>query len=123
MPARMEPEFALLSTIRKMLQNSDLPFRDFMEVALYHPQFGYYSVATSPVGKEGDFVTSASLSPLFSFVLSLLVSEFLGSITDGVCSIVDVGCGDGSLIHSIYARVSHPRARFFGVDRSLDRVK
>lgn len=121
----MEPEVPLLSTIRNMLKDSDLPFRDFMEVALYHPKFGYYARSDSPVGKEGDYVTSASLSPLFSFVLSLLISEFMGSITDGVCSIVDVGCGDGSLIHSLYAQASsevRSRSVFYGVDRSLDRV-
>jgi len=100
-----------------MLQDSDLQFHDFMEVALYHPEFGYYSRQPSRVGKGGDFVTSPSLSPVFSFALSLLVSEFVLKVTDGMCSIVDIGCGDGSLIHSLYDAARVDRARFFGVDR------
>jgi SAM-dependent MidA family methyltransferase len=108
-----------------MLQDSDLSFRDFVEVSLYHPELGYYSRSKSPIGKGGDFVTSPLLSPVFSFTLSLLVSEFVHNANDGVCSIVDVGCGDGSLIYSLYGHVPdavRERARFFGVDRSLDRV-
>ncbi len=111
--------------MQKMLQDSDLPFRDFVEVALYYPELGYYTRPESPIGKGGDFVTSASLSPIFSFALTRLVSEFVRSVEDGVCSIVDIGCGDGSLIHSLYEahRGEGAEARFFGVDRSLDRVQ
>jgi len=117
----MSEKVPLLSVLHNMLEDSDLSFRDFMEVALYHPQFGYYSSGPSPVGKEGDFVTSPSLSPVFSFTLSLVVSEFVRFAKDEVCSIVDIGCGDGSLIHSLYE--AGLRANFFGVDRSLERVR
>jgi len=103
-----------------MLQDSDLPFRDFVEVALYYPELGYYARGESPVGKTGDFVTSPQISPLFSFVLSLLISEFRALVDGGMSTIVDVGCGDGSLTHSLYKPAEN--AQFWGVDRSLDRV-
>jgi SAM-dependent MidA family methyltransferase len=120
----MGEKVALLSTLHNMLKDSDLSFRDFMEVSLYHPQLGYYSRELSPVGKTGDFITSPALSPLFSFVLSLLVSEFIRKFADGMCSIVDIGCGDGSLIHSLCAAQRGARGgEFFGVDRSLERVQ
>src|SRR6476646_2272539 len=93
---------SLAGVLHKMLQDSDLPFRDFVEIALYYPELGYYARSSSPIGKAGDFVTSPLISPLFSFVLSLLVSEFVRFHTDAVCTIVDIGCGDGSLIHSLY---------------------
>ncbi|HMC23304.1 MAG TPA: SAM-dependent methyltransferase [Thermoanaerobaculia bacterium] len=121
----MPPQRSLDNVLHKMLQDSDLSFRDFVEVSLYHPELGYYAGPRSPVGKAGDFVTSPLLSPVFSFALSLLISEFVRKETDALCSIVDIGCGDGSLIYSLYARapaVVRQRARFFGVDRSLERV-
>jgi SAM-dependent MidA family methyltransferase len=87
--------------LHNLLQYGDLSFRDFMEVALYHPEHGYYSKPRSPVGKTGDYVTSPSLSPLFAFALGRLVNEFL-SRGEGVESqIVDIGCGDGALIHEL----------------------
>jgi len=50
------------------------------------------------------------------------VQEFLGRIGDEVSSIVDVGCGDGGLIATLAGALAGERARFFGVDRSLERV-
>src|SRR5262245_49261809 len=35
-----------------------ISFRDFMEAALYHPRFGYYSTSSGATGRGGDFVTS-----------------------------------------------------------------
>jgi SAM-dependent MidA family methyltransferase len=118
----MGAEHSLAEVVHKMLQHSDLSFQDFMEVSLYHPELGYYSRPESPIGRAGDYVTSPSLSPVFGFSLGLLVSEFVGKRTDGLCSIVDVGCGDGSLIHSLCELASpdiRRRARFFGVDRLI----
>lgn len=100
--------------LRKLLENSDLSFRDFVEIALYHPDFGYYSRERHPAGKEGDYVTSPALSPLFSFSLGRLVREFLERHTDVVCTIVDIGSGDGSLIREL-AKIGG--AKYFGVDR------
>lgn len=121
---RMAARAPLSQVIHKLLESGDLTFHDFMEIALYHPEHGYYSRAENPVGKEGDYVTSPRLSPLFSDTLSLLVSEFASRGGDEVSTVVDIGCGDGSLIHSLYGSAGEiARApRFFGVDRSLSRV-
>ena len=109
---------AMRDYLHNLLQGSDLSFRDFMELALYHPELGYYAQRRSPVGKEADYVTSPVVSDVFAFALSRLVQEFLGRIGDGMSSIVDVGCGDGGLIGALAGE----RGRFFGVDRELGRV-
>jgi SAM-dependent MidA family methyltransferase len=94
-----------------------------MELALYHPDSGYYAKATQPVGKDGDYVTSPTLSPVFTFALKRLVSEFLSRAGDGLSAIVDVGCGDGSLINDLARSSSVPKhADFLGIDRSLLRT-
>ena len=110
------------SVIHKLLRDNDLPFRDFVELALYHPELGYYARGTGP---ESDYITSPRLSPLFSTTLGKLVREFSGRAGDGVSTVVDIGCGDGSLISSLEIGLG-PRASglgFFGVDRSLERLK
>ena len=45
---------AMQAVLRNMLGHGDLSFRDFVEVALYHPEFGYYTGPRSPVGPGGD---------------------------------------------------------------------
>lgn len=107
--------------LSKLLETSDLPFRDFVELALYHPQFGYYRQAENPVGKKGDYVTAPSLGDVFSFTLSKLIREFMSRAGDEVSTVVDIGCGDGRLIHSLYGSAG-PRALFYGVDRALERL-
>ena len=117
----MPHEAPLLNVIRNLLQYGDLSFRDFVELALYHPEFGYYSGAKSPVGKAADFVTSPAISPVFGFALSRLVREFLNRSGDASSDIVDVGCGTGELIRAL-ASDSGGGGRFWGVDRALARV-
>jgi SAM-dependent MidA family methyltransferase len=109
---------------RKLFRNGDLPFRDFVAQALYHPELGYYTRGQNPVGKTADYVTAPSLSPVFSFALGNLVREFVGRNEGVVCSIVDIGCGDGSLIEEVARGPSFDQGgvRFFGVDRSLSRI-
>jgi SAM-dependent MidA family methyltransferase len=106
-----------MRVLRNLLQYGDLSFRDFVEIALYHPDSGYYAQPSSPVGKGGDYVTSPSLSPVFAFAIGRLIREFVARHTDAVCTFVDIGCGDGSLLREV-----DPPIRWFGVDRSLERV-
>ena len=99
--APVAAEESMEDVLRNMLSYGDLSFRDFMDVALYHPQFGYYTGLRHPAGKEGDFVTAPSLSPAFSFAIAGLVREFLSRTEGELCSFVDIGAGDGSLINSL----------------------
>ena len=103
--------------LRNLLSYGDLSFRDFMEVALYHPEFGYYLREAHPAGKAGDFVTAPSLSPAFSFALAGLVRECVSRCEGAVCSFVDIGAGDRSLINDVAARTPET-LRFFAIDRA-----
>jgi SAM-dependent MidA family methyltransferase len=109
--------------VRNLLSHGDLSFHDFVEVALYYPESGYYAQQTSPVGREGDYITSPLLSPVFSFALARLVGEFVSRAGDAACTVVDIGCGDGSLIYSLYLAAGNSCVRFVGVDRELERVR
>lgn len=115
----MPGERSMLDVLRNSLRDSDLPFRDFVELVLYHPEFGYYARAESPIGRDGDYVTSPVLSPVFSYSLGKLCREFMSRAGDGVWQVVDIGCGDGALIRAL---AIDNRADFFGLDRNLERA-
>jgi SAM-dependent MidA family methyltransferase len=116
-------EVSMRDVLRNTLHYGDLSFRDFVELALYHPQFGYYASSKNPVGKEADYVTAPVLSPAFSFAIAALFREFVSRNEGEVCSFVDIGCGDGGLIESVAAQIPQASVRFFGVDRALERVR
>ena len=52
-----------------------VPFRRFMEIALYHPEHGYYRRARDPFGKEGDFFTAEQLQPVFGILVAARVRQ------------------------------------------------
>jgi len=54
-------------TIRR---DGPLRFVWFMEQALYHPQFGYYSSGRAQIGRKGDYFTNVSVGPLFGRMLA-----------------------------------------------------
>src|SRR5688572_28086198 len=119
----MAADRTLRDELRKLLNYGPLSFRDFMELALYHPEFGYYARPENPVGKRGDYVTAPSLSPVFAFAIARLFREFMGRCEGEMCSFVDIGCGDGGLVRAVSTLLEDERARFFGVDRALGRAE
>ena len=55
-------------------EGSAVPFDQFMEWALYHPETGYYiQPPKSIIGKEGDFFTAAQLQPTFGQLIDSLL--------------------------------------------------
>ena len=79
-----------------------IPFTRFMELALYHPEWGYYERETSRIGCKGDFITSVSVGEAFGQLLASRFSKWLGKI-DGPVRLVEAGAHDGTLAHDILA--------------------
>jgi SAM-dependent MidA family methyltransferase len=86
-----------------------MSFHDFMEAALYHPQFGYYSTRNA-IGREGDFYTSSDLDPIFGALLARQFTAMAGEL--GVArdsfTIVELGAGRGLLARDILAHDRFP---------------
>lgn len=66
---------ALLHLIRNEMENSGfITFARFMELALYHPDFGYYRTRDR-FGIGGDFYTAEQLQPVFGEVMASFVEK------------------------------------------------
>lgn len=73
-----------------------VPFRRFMEAALYDPGFGYYSRQIRTVGRGGDFATSATLSPALARAVAAWVEEE-GCRNPEIRHVIEIGPGSGVL--------------------------
>lgn len=71
-----------------------ISFADFMRMALYEPQLGYYSGGAKKFGMGGDFVTAPEISPLFAQSFARQVAQVLAE-TQG--DILELGAGTGRL--------------------------
>ena len=80
--------------------NGPMLFARFMELALYHPKFGYYEKEASQVGRQGDFVTSVSVGAAFGQLLAYRFAKWLEAI-DGPVQVVEAGAHDGTLAGDI----------------------
>ena len=78
-------------------QNKKIKIDNFINKALYEPKIGYYS-RKIPFGQKGDFITSPTISNLFSEIIAIWIIsswEILGK--PKTFNLVELGPGDGSL--------------------------
>ena len=87
--------------IQKIQKEGPVSFRDFMELALYHPQAGYYTSGREKIGEDGDFYTSSYLSPLFGKMIAKQLEEMWGLLDKEPFTIIEYGAGTGTLCRDI----------------------
>ncbi|MEE8111753.1 MAG: SAM-dependent methyltransferase [Acidobacteriota bacterium] len=57
-----------------------IPFRDFMQEALYHHQHGYYAAGRVRIGREGDFFTSSHVHSAFGELIGRQIGEMAANL-------------------------------------------
>ena len=93
---------------RRIAGKGRITFAEFMEVALYWPDEGYYSGASAAVGAQGDYYTSPMVHPAFGASISLQLFDMwrrLGSPER--FTVAEVGAGNGMLCRDIAAFSQH----------------
>ncbi|MFN2621880.1 MAG: class I SAM-dependent methyltransferase [Chthoniobacterales bacterium] len=66
----------LVTFIRETIRrDGPVRFDWFMEQALYHQEFGYYSSGRCQIGRKGDYFTNVSVGPLFGRMLAAQFAE------------------------------------------------
>ena len=79
------------------VSNKKIPVDKFLQKALYQPRVGYYNNRV-PFGKVGDFVTSPTISNLFSEILAIWIISFWEKFEKPkIFNLVELGPGDASL--------------------------
>jgi SAM-dependent MidA family methyltransferase len=94
MPQNAELNQRLIQAIQYDKTNS-ISFAHFMEIALYYPQYGYYTAGLNKLGEKGDFVTAPEISPLFAQCLGRQYQQVFFEL--GACEILEIGAGTGKM--------------------------
>jgi SAM-dependent MidA family methyltransferase len=94
--------------------NGPIPFARFMELALYHPDRGYYASGRANIGRRGDFFTNVSVGPVFGRLLATQFAEIwekLGRPRD--FKIVEQGAHDGVFAADVLSALRRSAADCF----------
>src|SRR5512143_3895521 len=72
-----------------------------MQAALYDPDEGYFATGPLRSAREGDFLTSPEVSPLFGATLARFVEAEARRIGADPVTVVDAGAGSGALLRAL----------------------
>ncbi len=114
----------------EITRNGPIPFARFMDLCLYHPQFGYYvrpvaSPGHERIGWSGDFYTSSDVHPFLAHALAKQtkqIDQLLGS--PAPLTVVEMGPGKGLLARDFlaacqdYDQSFNERLRYILIERS-----
>ena len=83
----------LLDTLRR---TGPMTWERYMELCLYHPQYGYYTQGRERTGVQGDYFTSADLHPVFARLVARQAAEMWTAMgCPKPFTWVDMGAGRG----------------------------
>jgi SAM-dependent MidA family methyltransferase len=79
-----------------------IPFRRFMEIALYHTDCGYYRTPHGRLGSAGDFYTASQMQPVFGRVIAAEIRRLRAAMgTPDDFEVVELGPGRGEMAESL----------------------
>jgi len=104
-PLALSRSMHLCEIIQQKIQqhNGQVTFADFMELALYHPDYGYYQDPGFKLGKLGDFTTAPELSPLFAHCFARQCQQIFTEAGDQ--QILELGAGSGQFALDLLTRL------------------
>ena len=86
---------------RRIQERGKITFAEFIEIALYWPQGGYYS-GREPVGAQGDYYTSPAVHPAFGALLAVQLFQMWREMgSPAVFTVLELGAGNGLLCRDI----------------------
>ncbi len=101
----------LSKALTDALEDGPIPFRRFMELALYHPGGGYYRREKPPIGPDGDFYTSPHQSPWLGRMIAPLIEKIRRRMGESPrLHVWEYGPGEGWLAFDILEAIRSSQA-------------
>ncbi|MBI4395972.1 MAG: SAM-dependent methyltransferase [Elusimicrobia bacterium] len=85
----------------EILRRGGITYAEYMNWALYHPRYGYYTSGPVRTGRQGDFFTNVQVGRLFGRLLVETFCEMWDHLGSGRFSLVELGGGDGCLAEQV----------------------
>jgi SAM-dependent MidA family methyltransferase len=113
----MDSNSALYKTIIRYIDltpKKQITFAQYMDMVLYHPEFGYYSTQAAKLGKKGDFFTSVHLGADFGEMLAVQFVQMWKILGQPKSfTLVEMGAGQGFLARDVLKYIQQNYLDFF----------
>ena len=99
--------------IERIQREGPITFAEYMRMALYDPNYGYYTTGPAKMGWEGDYYTSTDVSNLFAHCMARQLYQMwekLGSPPQ--FSVLEQGAGRGHLAQDVRIWAEHEAPDF-----------
>ena len=90
-----------------------ITFADYMELALYHPEYGYYTSGKEKIGKRGDYYTNSDVHSVFGELIARQLEQMWRLLGSNRFTVVEIGAGKGWLCHDILNHIKNEYPEFF----------
>lgn len=91
-----------------------ISFAEYMEMALYHPHYGYYAANNEKIGAHGDFFTSPHLAVDFGELLAQQFAQMWQILRQPQpFTLVEMGAGQGLLAADVLRGLQHQHPNCF----------
>jgi SAM-dependent MidA family methyltransferase len=109
--------------VERIRKEGPITFEQFMSMALYDPDLGYYSAESGKIGRGGDFYTSSHLHPVIGAMIGRQITEMWDVLgRPGDFSIVEMGAGAGyvckDILESLRDRDLYSALKYIIIERS-----
>lgn len=79
-----------------------ITFEQFMAMALYHPRHGYYNSPGEKMGRQGDYLTSPEVHPIFGQLIARQLHEMWERMgRPPAFDVLEQGAGNGLLCRDV----------------------
>jgi SAM-dependent MidA family methyltransferase len=105
----------LVEAVRQRIEGEGrITFEQFMAMALYHPQHGYYNSRRPKMGRHGDYVTSPEVHPIFGHLVAKQISQMWRTMDAPVTfDVLEMGAGNGLLCRDVLRWAQQHEPHFF----------
>jgi SAM-dependent MidA family methyltransferase len=98
-----------------------IPLSQYIQLALFHDDYGYYNNHLPKFGVAGDFITAPLVSPGFAYAISQQILELFDQI--GSYVILEVGAGNGQFMLDTLSVIGEEVDNYYIVEVSKELAK
>jgi len=111
-----------LTLVRQQIERfGPMTFERFVDIALYHPKYGYYNRTASQRGRAGDYFTSMQVGGLLPEIFAEALRAMRETLGPEQFSLIEIGAGGGEFLEALLSALSpedRKGLRVWAVERS-----